>query len=75
MTPVTTLAAYREHRSGSAISTLAMSSMRPPSSAYERSGSVIDSPVTAATSWATPSTERQSGRFGVSSSSKTASPR
>ncbi len=74
-TPLMRLAVYRAHSSGFAISMDANSSMGGPSSGYDRSGSATRSPVMAATSWAMPSTERQSGRLGVTSTSSTASPR
>ena len=74
-TPVSSAAVYRAHSAGSSISTVARDSTGAPSSGYVSSGSATCAPEKAATSRATPSTEKQSGRLAVTSNSSTVSPR
>ena len=72
-TPRMIRARYRGHRSRSAISSVATPSAGSGSSSTWVSGFESGVPVAAETSRAIPSTERKSGRFGVTSMSRTAS--
>ncbi len=75
VTPPITRAVKRWQRSGASTRTRASLAAGSPASASFPRGAWRRAPVSAASSRATPRTERQSGRFGVTSTSRTWSSR